>query len=181
MTLAMVWQKSYMQTFKFTQKTNTDTFTWFSILMIEFNFENNSSKTQQPYVISFHILSSPLTVVMFQPPGSGSGVLTSESSLVPEEARAQAEHMVPTSLRSVITLILMFTYSEFGASQFTSGIISTLVNISSALSSLYTLYYSVTFSDVEHWKVSSIISIGSSEMFSTLTEEVLSGICEYHQ
>ena len=122
--------------------------------MIEFNFENNSSKTQQPYVISFHILSSPLTVVMFQPPGSGSGVLTSESSLVPEEARAQAElgdrHMVPTSLRSVITLILMFTYSELGVSQFTSGIISTLVNISSALSSLYTLYYSVTFSDVEH-------------------------------
>ena len=41
-------------------------------------------------------------------------------------------------------------YSEFGVSQFTSGIISTLVNISSALSSLYTLYYSVTFSDVEH-------------------------------
>ena len=101
------------------------------------------------YVISFHILYSPLTVVMFQPPGSGSGVLTSDSSLVTEEARVQAEHMVPTSLRSVITLILMFTV-KFCGSQFTSWIISTLVNISSALSSLYTPYYSVTFSDVEH-------------------------------
>ena len=101
------------------------------------------------YVISFHILYSPLTVVMFQPPGSGSGVLTSDSSLVTEEARVQAEHMVPSSLRSVITLILMFTV-KFCGSQFTSWIISTLVNISSALHSLYTPYYSVTFSDVEH-------------------------------
>ena len=44
--------------------------------------------------------------------------------------------------------------------------------------------YSVLFSHIFRcWtlKVSSIISIGSSEMFSTLTEEVLSGICEYHQ
>ena len=52
--------------------------------------------------LNFILSESPLTVVMFQPPGSGSGVLTSDSSLVTEEARVQAEHMVPTSLRSVI-------------------------------------------------------------------------------
>ena len=61
--------------------------------------------------LNFILSESPLTVVMFQPPGSSSGVLTSDSSLVTEEARVQAEHMVPTSLRSVITLILVFTGS----------------------------------------------------------------------
>ena len=95
------------------------------------------------------ILYSPLTDVMFQAPGSGSGVLTSDSSLVTEEARAQAEHMVPTSLRSVITLILMLTL-KFCGSLFTSWILCASLNISSALHSLYTPYYSVTFSDVEH-------------------------------
>ena len=54
------------------------------------------------------------------------------------------------NLAQVSHYIDIDVYSELGVSQFTSGIISTLVNISSALSSLYTLYYSVTFSDVEH-------------------------------
>ena len=116
-----------------------------------------------------------------QPPGSGSGVLTSESSLVPEEARAQAEHMVPTSLRWVIKSILMFTVSLVSLSLLPGLFLLLWIFQVHSARSLYTLYYSVTFSDVEHWKVSSIISIGSSEMFSTLTEEVLSGICEYHQ